>query len=133
MRLLAGGLAVASTLMVAGCGTSHVSLKERPKDVDSARDLATTVADRADCGSFEDYQIKSTDYWTFTCQKSDRTYLIRADAATATRGELIKKLKTDRDPYKTGPFFLVAEFHTQGLANSAADLNAFPGDLVVPH
>ncbi|MFF4509298.1 hypothetical protein [Streptomyces sp. NPDC001401] len=124
---------VAAMVLAAGCGDSDVSLGSRPKDEDSGRDLARAVADHADCGSFEDYRLDAKDNWVFTCQKSDRLFGIRADVSPSNRADLIKKLRTEKQPYKAGHAFLVYEFQkSPGRANPAADLKNFPGTLSLP-
>lgn len=126
MRSFAGGLVVGLSLLVGGC-SSTVSLQSEPQDQRAARDLANTVADKANCPGFEDYR-NAKGHWDFTCQKSNRTFTIRIFANAAARDSSIKELAASGTPYKTGRFFIVYHFSPQGQSNTPAELADFPGD-----
>jgi hypothetical protein len=129
MRALVLGLTVVAVLLSGGCN-SQVPLDAQPHDQNSGRDLARTIAKYAHCddASFEDYNITSKDHWEFTCQKSNQMFLIHTDANPTTKASMINKLATSKEPHKSGPFFVVYEFRTEGHVNTLADLQDFPGD-----
>jgi hypothetical protein len=69
----------------------------------------------------------------FTCQKSDHLFGIRVDSGPSGRADLVKKLRGERQPYKTGRAFLVYEFQdSPGQPSPAVDLKDFPGTLTSP-
>jgi hypothetical protein len=128
MRSFVAGLVVAVSLLVGSCGSPSVSLQSQPQDQRAARDLAKTVADKADCSGFEDYGLSAKDHWDFTCQKPNRMFLIRIVANATGRDNAIKKQEASGNPYKAGRFFVVHQFSIQGQSNTLADLADFPGD-----
>jgi hypothetical protein len=125
--LFVGGLVVVVCLL-GGCASPTVSLQSQPRDQRAAKDLAETVAEKANCSGFEDYDLSAKDHWDFTCQNPNRIFLIRVVTNTTAKEDTIKKLTVSGNPYKAGRFFLVYEFSAQGQFNTPADLADFPGD-----
>lgn len=119
---------MAVALLVGSCASPSVSLQSQSQDQRTGRNLAKMVADEAHCSGFEDYDLGAKDHWDFTCQKSNRMFLIRVAANVIDRDNAIKELAVSGNPYKAGRFFVVHQFSAQGQSNTPADLADFPGD-----
>ena len=71
-----------SAFVIASCSSEVVSLSVKPAQVDQARELAVSLADRAKCSDFEDLVVtgaKGT--WIFSCQKGSVTFDISVFAS----------------------------------------------------
>ena len=128
--------ALAALALLSGCSRSDVPLSSRPADVDTARDLARSVADAGHCGGLEDLGA-GTGYWDFTCQAGDRSFTITA--VTDRRAFLARAAALSRSsaPVKTGTWYLVQEGLDFGQSKSGSpratpvsDLDRFPGQLM---
>jgi len=127
--------ALAALVVLSGC-SPDVPLSSRPSDVDSARDLARSVAHAGDCGSLEDLGA-GTGYWEFTCQAGDRSFTI---TAVSDRRALLARtaaLSWSSAPVKTGKWYLVQEGLDFGQSKAGpprptpvSDLDRFPGRVV---
>jgi hypothetical protein len=75
MRLRTIAAALVVGLFVAACSPSIVALDTKPIDEGSARNLAFSVAEKANCGSFESLASHSDkSYWTFSCERDAVAY-----------------------------------------------------------
>ncbi|MFH5880233.1 hypothetical protein [Arthrobacter sp. NA-172] len=71
-----------------------MNITDTPSSVDAARALAQAIADRAGCGSLEDYDVNGqTGRWTFTCQMNDATFDITAYGSPKARSEQEAQLR----------------------------------------
>jgi hypothetical protein len=95
-------------LSVAACSPAIVPLDTKPASDGQARDLASTVASKASCGSFEDYSSHpDRQEWTFTCQRGEVPYdiLVFGSEASVTAG--IAQLQSDGSVFLTRDFYAV--------------------------
>lgn len=111
-------------VLAAGCGGPNANVADRPTDLDSARDLAKAVAQKAECEGFEDFGLDADDKWAFTCQFGQRgMFVIR----TAVSTQLRDAARPTGTAYKVGAFYLVTPDTT---TPDLRHLQAFPGELV---
>lgn len=129
---LSFAIAAAVLTAVAGCSSNHVPLSSRPGSSGDGEALARTVASRARCGSFEEFDASHRDRWSFTCQKSGDMFVITTAETDAAFASQLVELRSANRPGKAGPFSVVSQFQTPGSRTTAAALRAFPGELVGP-
>ena len=124
MKWFVLGLAI----LLAGCG-GDVTLDSRPRDADSAEELARLVADSGDCDGFE-YFNAASGYWSFTCQADEHSFTITAVEDEEAKQEVIDA-SLGLSPMKEGRYFLVQEArYESGRPNTERTLERFPGELV---
>jgi hypothetical protein len=116
---------VVAGVLLAGCSSSDVTLQSRPTDADSAQALAELVAEKADCGSVEYYNI-AKDTWSFTCQSGDASYDIWTVGNASARRAVLRRIGLS-PAVKGGAYFLVKPARTSGEPPS--DLDRFPGEI----
>ncbi|GAB3977301.1 hypothetical protein GCM10029978_066640 [Actinoallomurus acanthiterrae] len=121
-----------------------MSLQTQPRDLQTARALARTIADQAHCPDFEDEPTGEKNHWSFKCERSvEHSFGIETYTDPASADRVIKQLTALKEPFKSGKFFLVSEDIVAGPSkpppgappgppNPPSDLEAFPGDLTVP-
>ena len=84
------------------------------------------MAEKADCGSVEDYD-DTRDQWAFTCQSGDATYGISVVSDEDARRSVLRLLGAS-PPVKAGAYVLVQAF-TGEDGQPSGDLRRFPGEI----
>ena len=113
---------IALTLLgsAAACSASPIATDTVPRSVETARQLARTVASNGGCGGFEDYNFnRSADTWVFTCQTPGASFEIVAYGSQSARSEGLKTLDNSGNTYIARNFYAVAVVGSYG--NSSAD------------
>lgn len=82
-----------ASLGLSACSAA-ANVSDTPTTVDEGRAIAQAVADKAGCGSFEDYIVNGPpDRWKFTCQFNDDMFGIIAYGSPKARSEYEAQLR----------------------------------------
>ena len=115
-----------------------VPLDSRPHDFASARNLAKSVADKANCGDFEDNSFQQD--VIFTCQIGGRMFAIYVfyDKEARNGTETRLRAENNRSAFKRGEYYFISKAlpYSEDPLNQpyvhAQDLDGFPGELIAP-
>ncbi|MBT8161654.1 MULTISPECIES: hypothetical protein [Arthrobacter] len=125
VTLAAVGFAV--SLGMSACSAVAANTTATPTTADEARTLARAVADKAGCGSFEDYIVNSRpDWWKFTCQIKDDTFSIVASRSPKARSDDETHLKETGQQYWTQDSYSIVAVPK---SNSKSTIGAISPDL----
>jgi len=105
---------------------AEVSLDTRPSDSSMAQQLASTVAARAQCSSFESLDPPSGE-WIFGCAIDEHPFTIYTVPNAEKKKAAVDALKPNA--VVTGPYYIVVEAAMIGLTSDPTLLKRFPGVL----
>lgn len=132
-------------LLITACSPSDVPFDSKPVDIQSAENLARSIARAANCGGFEDNSYKSD--ISFTCQKitgkeingQDTMFGIHVFYDETQRNSVAAELSDlSASPFKMGAFYIVSAFQSVGedgvtiIEPTVQEYAGFPGEIYTP-
>ncbi|MFI3222689.1 MAG: hypothetical protein QX191_06600 [Methylococcaceae bacterium] len=118
------------------CSSSHdVPFNSKPVDIESATNLAQSIAHIANCGSFENNSFNED--IVFSCQmdinKKDALFNIHIFYDKSEKNRMASHLRLKREfaSFKMGEYYIISKSVEDGIKNTAQDYLNFPGEMVM--
>ena len=125
LRLVTSSAALLPVLASAGCGGATTSLAATPHSPNAARALARTVAEKAQCDGFEDFNVPRVGPWDFSYQIKEDLFVIHTTAAGGGAASA-------REPRRVGSHFTVTAATGPTATDPEHSLSTFPGKYEHP-
>lgn len=122
------GFAVTGFIGLLGMSScsAAANISATPTSVGEARALAEAVANKAGCGSFEDYNVNGQpDQWKFTCQMNNASFEIIAYGSPKARSEHETHLGETGMQYWSQDSYTVVASSTSTSAATSQNLEPF--------
>ena len=123
--------------LINSCSLSHdVPFNSKPTDIESATNLAQSIAYIANCGSFENNSFNEDT--VFSCQmdinRKDTIFNIHIfyDKSEKNRMESHLRSKEELALFKMGEYYIISKSVEYGIKNTAQDYLNFPGEMAIP-